>query len=168
MRFILPLLLAFLLAGNASATPTENEKLSLISEFVVCIKMPNAFRQGMKDAPRGSAAEITFRERAATLPDDVLVRLAVATYSKRMSYSEAKEVADFYRSSAGKKLITIQTRNMAVANPAYSEMTPLEIAAARQFSNSPGTLSFREAGKDPAFFRELQGRVQDYLRGNLQ
>src|SRR5262245_24108758 len=99
-RFVLPFITAFLLAGKAIAETSEKEKLSVISEFVVDAKLAVALRQGLKESPPANAEDAAFKKRVVALPEAVLVRLMAETYGERMSFEEAKEVSDFYKSPA--------------------------------------------------------------------
>jgi len=146
--------------------PIESDKLSLISEIVVNAKLDSSFRQGLKNSLGANSEDAYFKDKAAALPDAVLVRFMAEAYEKRLSYSDAKEVSDFYRSSAGKKLIEIQARNVFVPSPSYKDMSALELSLAHKFSRSPGTLNFRDAGRDPRFFAELAKRIREYVASN--
>jgi hypothetical protein len=163
MRFVLTLVLTFLCFAGASANPAESNKLALISEFCVNANMGHSMREGIRHWPQTSPAAAEFKAKVGALPEEVLIKLIAENYSERLSHAEAKEVAEFYRSKAGKKLVAIQSSNVTNANPSYAAMSASEIRSAQKFSNSPGTRSFREAGSDPAFFVALAKRIKDYL-----
>lgn len=113
MRFVLTFVLALLCFGGASANPAESDKLALISEFCVNANMGHSIREGFRHSPQTGPGAAEFKVKVVALPDDVLIKLIAENYSERLSHAAAKEVAQFYRSKAGKKLVAIHSSNVA-------------------------------------------------------
>ena len=165
MRTLVLIFAAMLFSSSAHCASDDQEKLSLISEIVVNTRFAFSLKEGLKVSPKANAEDAHFKSRIIALPDDILVPLIAEVYRNRMTLEEAREVAAFYRSAAGRKLIAVQSRNLGTADPQY-RLTADEYAMAQRFSNSATTAAYRKASTDPAFFSDLTKILTDYLLKN--